>query len=105
MVINITSSNFYSRGLAGLEWLFINGNELKTLDGELPEVIPNTKMTMLDTSFNYLERLPMELRHFQVLDVLFAHDNHITSLNGALSKSRKLERLHLDYNNLTSVSN
>lgn len=94
---------FSNRNLAGLEWLFINENDLSSLDGELPEMIPNSKLALLDVSYNRLERLPQELRHFQALNVLFAHDNQITALNGALSKNRRLERLHLDKNNLTTV--
>lgn len=71
----------------------------------MPDVIPNTKLTMLDASYNRLQSVPPEFRHLQVLDVLFIQNNEISSLNGALSKSRRLERLHLDFNNLTVVSN
>ncbi|XP_054276839.1 leucine-rich repeat-containing protein 1 [Macrosteles quadrilineatus] len=101
---SLTTLNGTLRNLAGLEWLFINENDLSSLDGELPEMIPNSKLALLDVSYNRLERLPQELRHFQALNVLFAHDNQITALNGALSKNRRLERLHLDKNNLTTLA-
>lgn len=100
----LTTLNGTLRGLSGLEWLFINGNKLTSIDGELPDVIPNTKLTMLDASYNQLQKLPTEFRHLQVLDVLFIHNNEISALNGALSKSRRLERLHLDFNNLTVLA-
>lgn len=91
------------RNLAGLEWLFINENDLSSIDGELPEIIPNTKLALLDTSYNKLDRLPQELRNFQALNALYADNNQIKTLNGALSKCRRLERLHLEQNSLSMV--
>uniref|UniRef100_A0A1B6FHS4 LRRCT domain-containing protein n=1 Tax=Cuerna arida TaxID=1464854 RepID=A0A1B6FHS4_9HEMI len=101
---SLTSLNGTLRNLVGLEWLFINENDLSSIDGELPDIIPNNKLGLLDTSSNRLERLPQELRHYQALNALYADENQITALNGALSKSRKLERAHLNNNNLTTLA-
>lgn len=93
----------YYRNLAGLEWLFINENSLTSLDGELPGIVPNTKLSLLDISQNQLEQLPQELKNFQALNALYAHNNKIKTLSGALSKSRRLERLQIEENVLSMV--
>uniref|UniRef100_A0A1B6E451 LRRCT domain-containing protein n=1 Tax=Clastoptera arizonana TaxID=38151 RepID=A0A1B6E451_9HEMI len=101
---SLTTLNGTIRSLTGLEWLLIKNNKLTSLDGELPEVVPNTKLMFFDFSNNYLERLPMELNQFQGIDTLYANNNQITSLNGALSRLRKVKYLSLNSNNLSDLA-
>lgn len=90
------------RHLTDLQWLFLNTNELTSLDGELP--INGIKILMLHAANNSLTNIPQDIKAYPNLDNLFLQNNLITALDGALSKSRKLERVHLENNRISRVS-
>lgn len=90
------------RELSELRWLFINGNELTTLEGQLPK--HGDQLQMLHASNNRIERLPDHFKTLINLESLFFQNNLVTRLDGALSKSRKLVRAVFDHNRLNMVS-
>lgn len=96
--------SFIFRSLISLEWLFLNNNNLTTIDNQLPDVTPNTNLVSLFLSNNKLQRLPLEIRNLQVLDILLGDNNEIESLDGALAKSRKLKIVDLAHNKINVVS-
>lgn len=85
-----------------LEWLFVNSNELTSLDGELPASGHNLKM--LYAADNELTHLPVEFRQLHRLETLFLQHNKIHSLDGTLQKAKRLKFLELSYNKLQEVS-
>lgn len=85
-----------------LEWLFINSNELTSLDGELPTSGHNLRM--LHAMDNKLTHLPPEFRQLHRLEMLFLQHNKIRSLDGTLQKASNLKYLELSYNELQEVS-
>ncbi|XP_073973239.1 leucine-rich repeat-containing larval translucida [Rhodnius prolixus] len=117
------------RGLSYLQWLYLKGNQLVNLDGELPQLNPNTRMLLLDATCNLITKLPQELKFYLTLEYFHFGFNHITSFEGALSRSKHLkvlnfthnkisrlnendfadleylEELHLDYNNIATLNN
>jgi len=99
----ITNLNGTLRGLFYLEWLFVNNNEIETLDNELPNISPNTKLVILNAGYNRLSKPPMELRNYLVLDRLYLEHNTIVGLFGALSKCRRMKFLDISHNNLTEL--
>lgn len=94
---------FACRDLNQLEWLFINSNELTSLDGELPSSGHNLKM--LYAVDNKLTHLPAEFRYLHRLETLFLQHNKIRKLDGTLQKARRLKFLELSYNELQEVFN
>lgn len=92
----------YFRGLTDLEWLFLNGNQLTTLDEQLPQ--EGNKLALLHAGNNRLQKLPQELRNFIILDSLFFQHNELLNLGGTMQRARKLKRLHLNNNKIQEVS-
>lgn len=92
----------YYRCLKELEWLFLNGNQLTTLDEQLPQ--EGNKLALIHAGNNWLQKLPQELRKFIQLESLFFQHNELQNLGGAMQGIRKLKRLHLNYNNIQEVS-
>lgn len=88
--------------MSELIWLFVNANNLTTLDNELPLNAPNLKM--VHASNNRITQFPHQFRTYPSLETLFVQDNLLTSLDGTLSRSRKLRRLVLDDNHISIVS-
>ncbi|KAK0177965.1 hypothetical protein PV328_001958 [Microctonus aethiopoides] len=88
--------------LSQLEWLFINSNELKSLDGDLPTSGHNLRM--LHAMDNKLSHLPPEFRQLHRLEMLFLQHNNIRSLDGTLQKARNLKYLELSYNELQELT-
>ncbi|XP_049884639.1 leucine-rich repeat-containing G-protein coupled receptor 4 [Pectinophora gossypiella] len=94
----LTSLNGALRDLDDLEWIFINANNLKSIDNELP--IKAKKIVLIHAARNELENLPKDLRQMPSLESLYFYDNHIKSLDGALQKSRRLMRIGLSFNKI-----
>ncbi|XP_063990903.1 protein artichoke [Diachasmimorpha longicaudata] len=99
---HLNSLNRTLRDLNQLEWLFLNSNELTSLDGELPASGHNLKM--LYAADNELTHLPTEFRYLHRLETLFLQHNNIHSLDGTLQKARRLKFLELSYNNLQKLT-
>ncbi|KAF5297200.1 hypothetical protein FQA39_LY12215 [Lamprigera yunnana] len=88
--------------LTNLQWVFINSNELTTLDNQLPVVAPN--LMLIHASDNKIEKLPEHLKTLTSLQSLFLNNNMLTSLDGVLSKLSKLERAQLEYNKISTLT-
>nr|CAD7397255.1 unnamed protein product [Timema cristinae] len=98
----ITDLNGTLRELSELEWLFINSNQLTSVDDELPR--NGVKLMLIHAADNRLQRLPLELKNFVLLESAFFHYNELTRLGGALQKARRLKRLHLFHNKIQELS-
>ncbi|XP_048004885.1 leucine-rich repeat-containing G-protein coupled receptor 4 isoform X2 [Leguminivora glycinivorella] len=83
---SLNSLNGALRDLDELEWIFINANNLKSLENELP--------TLAEDEFAEAEVLAY-------LDISY---NQIKSLNGSLRSLKSLRYLNLTYNALTEFS-
>ena len=59
---------------------------------------------MLYAADNKLTHLPPEFRFLHRLELLFLQHNRIRSLDGTLSKARRLKFLELSHNDLQEVS-
>lgn len=88
--------------LTDLEWIFINSNELTTLENQLPITAP--RLVMIHAAHNKIEKLPQHLKTYTGLQSLFIHNNMLTSLDGVLAKLRKLERAPFEHNRISVVS-
>lgn len=89
------------RELSELQWLFINANELTTLEGQLPK--HGEKLKMIHASHNRIDRLPDDFKTLINLESLFFQHNLVSRLDGALSKSKKLQRAQFEHNRLNMV--
>lgn len=89
------------RNQKDLEWLYLDDNRIKTLDGELP--IDNNKLIVLNVSSNMLVNLPPELNCLKALRYFYCTFNQLTGLNKTLSKSNKLVWLELTGNKIQEV--
>jgi len=99
---NITHLNGTLRCLKELEWLFLNGNQLTTIDEQLPQ--EGNKLVLIHAGNNRLQKLPQELRKFIQLESLFFQHNELQNLGGTMQGTRKLKRLHLYNNNIQELS-
>ncbi|KAF5301243.1 hypothetical protein FQR65_LT00943 [Abscondita terminalis] len=88
--------------LTDLHWVFINSNELTTLDHQLPSVAPN--LMLIHASHNKIEKLPQHLKTLTSLQSLFLNNNMLTSLDGVLSKMSHLERAQFEYNKISTLT-
>lgn len=77
-------------------------NDLVSLDNELPRNGQN--LIMIHAAENRIERLPQDFKYLTSLESLFFHKNRLTNLDGTLSKSKNLETVQLDHNEITMVS-
>jgi Leucine-rich repeat (LRR) protein len=85
------------RRLTDIKILFINGNNLTTLEEELPDA---PSLIMLMASKNALERLPKTLKHLISLDTCYFDNNKLRSLDGLFSHRSSLVRLFLENNEI-----
>ncbi|VVC39428.1 Hypothetical protein CINCED_3A020042 [Cinara cedri] len=99
---NLTELNGNLRNQKDLEWLFLDDNRIKTLDGELP--IDNDKLIVLNVSNNALGHLPPELNCLKALRYFYCTFNQLTGLNKTLSKSKKLVWLELTGNRIQELA-
>lgn len=97
---NLTSLNNSLRGLTDLNWLFLNNNRLKSLEGQLGTL---SKLQLLVIEQNQLEALPSDIQLFSQLGSLYANNNRITSLDGLLRGLTKLQVFNMDFNQITMV--
>ncbi|XP_070490388.1 leucine-rich repeat protein SHOC-2 [Chironomus tepperi] len=93
----VPSLNGTLQQLTEMKMLFINGNNLKTLDDELPDA---PKLIMLMASHNHLEKLPKTLKNLIDLDTCYFNDNRLRSLDGLFSHRNSLVRLYLENNDI-----
>ncbi|XP_044732010.1 leucine-rich repeat protein SHOC-2 [Chrysoperla carnea] len=90
------------RNMHELEWLFINANQLTTLDGQLPDDVNN--LVLIHASDNYLQHLPQEFKNLHRIKTLFFEHNKLLGLDGALAKSKKLQLLVVSHNNIQTIT-
>ncbi|XP_045783898.1 leucine-rich repeat-containing G-protein coupled receptor 4-like [Maniola jurtina] len=98
----LSSLNGALRDLDDLEWIFINANNLKSIDNELP--VKAKRITLIHAAHNELQTLPQDLQQMPSLEAMFFYDNHIKSLDGALQKSKRLTRIGLSFNKIESLA-
>lgn len=99
---NLRDLNGTLRELTNLKWIFINTNELTTLDDQLPKYAE--KFHMIHTAHNKIERLPVEFKNYPQLESLFFQNNLVQRFDGVLSKSKKLTRVQFEHNRLNRLS-
>lgn len=95
---NITSLNGTIRHLDQMEVLFINDNEIGSLNNELPA--GSEKLMMLIAHHNRLKNLPRELETIPQLDSLYFSYNQLTSLDGIFKHGTFISNLFLDANRI-----
>ncbi|CAG9781972.1 unnamed protein product [Diatraea saccharalis] len=98
----LTSLNGALRDLDDLEWIFINANNLKSIDNELP--IKAKRITLIHAAHNELQNLPKDMKQMPSLESLYFYGNKIKSLDGALQKSKKLLRIGVSFNKIESLA-
>ncbi|XP_046395862.1 leucine-rich repeat-containing G-protein coupled receptor 4-like [Ischnura elegans] len=98
----ISDLNGSIRSLTNLRWLFMNENNLTTLENQMPPEGPY--LFLLHMSGNQLTKLPVELNSYPGLQSLFLQNNKLKSLDGTIKHLKKLQRLHLTDNLLETIS-
>lgn len=99
---NITSLNGTIRQLNQLEVLFLNDNEIETLDNELP--IGTQKLQMLIAHHNRLTHLPKELETMLYLDSMYFSYNQLRSLDGVFRHAKYMANLIVEANYIDHVA-
>lgn len=94
----ILSLNGTLRELTEMKMLFINANNLTTLEEELPDSAPHLMMFM--ASSNHLEKLPKTFKNLISLNTCYINDNKLRSLEGLFSHRNLLVYLYLEHNNI-----
>ncbi|CRL08342.1 CLUMA_CG021345, isoform A [Clunio marinus] len=92
----ISSLNGALRNLNDIKMLFINANNLTSLEEELPENAPHLMMLM--ASNNHLEKLPKTFKNFVALDTCYVNNNNLRSLDRLFSHRNSLIRLYAEHN-------
>ncbi|KAG6452311.1 carboxypeptidase N subunit 2 [Manduca sexta] len=98
----LSTLNGALRELDGLEWIFINANNLKSIENELPTKAK--KIVLIHAANNELQSLPKDLKQMPSLESLYFYGNNIKYLDGALQKSRRLMRIGLSFNKIESLA-
>ncbi|XP_050537714.1 protein artichoke-like [Daktulosphaira vitifoliae] len=98
---NLTELNGNLRNQKDLEWLWLENNRIKSLDGELPE--DNDSLISLTVSNNMLDHLPPEMNSLKALRYFYCAGNQLTTLNNTLSRSKKLVWLDLTGNKIEEL--
>lgn len=93
----IESLNGTLQHLSDMKMLFINNNNLTTLDDELPDA---PQLIMLMASNNHIEKLPKTLKNLAALTTCYFNDNKLRSLDGLFSHRNSLLRVYLDNNEI-----
>lgn len=97
----LSTLNGALKDLDDLEWIFINANNLKSIENELP--VKAKKITLIHAAHNELQTMPKDLKQMPSLESLYFYGNNIKSLDGALQKSRRLMRIGLSFNKIESL--
>ncbi|XP_059613414.1 protein artichoke [Phlebotomus argentipes] len=84
---NLATLNGTLRHLNELKLLFINSNNLTTLEDELPPTSPS----LILAQFNRIRALPQSFRNLP-LDALYMHDNELSSFDGILKTAKNLQK-------------
>ncbi|KOB67726.1 putative leucine-rich transmembrane protein [Operophtera brumata] len=111
----LSTLNGALRELDDLEWIFINANNLKTIDNELP--VKAKRISLIHAANNELQNLPKDLKQMTSLDSLYFYGNklksldeldiaynNLQSLNGSLRSLKALRYLNLTHNLMTEFS-
>ncbi|XP_075991414.1 leucine-rich repeat-containing larval translucida [Anticarsia gemmatalis] len=98
----LSTLNGALKELDDLEWIFINANNLKSIDNELP--VKAKRITLIHAAHNELQTLPKDLKQMPSLESLYFYGNNIKSLDGALQKSRRLMRIGLSFNKIERLA-
>ncbi|XP_063700212.1 insulin-like growth factor-binding protein complex acid labile subunit [Culicoides brevitarsis] len=93
----IPSLNGTVRNMNDLRTLFINVNELTSLEDELPE---SSNLLMILANRNKIRHFPKSFKNLPALDTLFFDKNELVSLDGLLKHAKKLQRLYVSENKI-----
>ncbi|XP_018580298.1 insulin-like growth factor-binding protein complex acid labile subunit isoform X2 [Anoplophora glabripennis] len=88
--------------LSELGWLFVNTNDLTTLDNQLPRTAPN--LILIHASQNRIDKLPQQLKLYPLLESIFFQNNRLKSLDGILARLKYLRRAVLDHNQINTIT-
>lgn len=94
----LTSLNGTLRHLYDLKLLFINNNNLTTLDDQLPAHSKNLIMIMAKD--NLLDALPEDMTTLSELQSVFVDGNRLRTLNYTFAHASKLIRILAHHNNI-----
>lgn len=92
----LTSLNGTLRELDYLEVLFINNNQLTTLEDELPKGAK--RISMILANYNMFRVIPKEIKAYPKMNSVYFTNNDLRSLDGVFRHSRLLEILHASRN-------
>lgn len=95
---NLTSLNGTLRGMEYVNALFLNENNLTTLDDELP--IKSTGFRTLIVHHNKLQRLTQDLTKFMKLDAMYLSDNELISLDRVFQNASFIQTLSAHNNKI-----
>lgn len=98
----LTSLNGTLRNLKKLKMLFINSNNLTTLEDQLP--IGSENLFMLMAMENRIEKLPESLKTLHNLDTIFLDSNRLTTLNHTFSQLKRLRSLYAANNQISYLA-
>lgn len=98
----ISNLNGTVREMSELEWLFINANQLTSLEGQLPDDV--NKLKLIHASDNQLQHLPQDFKNLHRIETLFFEHNKLVAFDGTLRKLKRLQRLVVSHNNIQVVS-
>lgn len=95
---NLTSLNGTLRDIENMDVLFLNENNLTTLDDELP--IKSANFKSLVAHHNKLQHLTQDLSKFMYLDAMYLSDNEIRSLDGVFRNASYIQTLSAHNNKI-----
>lgn len=98
----LTSLNGTLRDLDYLEMLFINNNQLTTLEDELPKSAK--RMRMILASVNSIRFLPKEIESYPRLSAVYFKDNELRTMEGVFRHSRYLEIMDASRNSIEELA-
>lgn len=98
----LTSINGTIRHLDKLKMLFINSNNLTTLEDELPT--GSESLFMLMAMDNFLDSLPQSLKNYPNLDTIFIGENLLTTLNRTFAHSKNIRSIYATKNKIAYLA-